>query len=84
MKHYASPEFWQAYRALPTTVQRLADRAYDLLKRDSHHPSLHFKRIDRFYSVRVGLRHRALGIEVEDGVTWFWIGSHAEYDKLIG
>jgi hypothetical protein len=22
--------------------------------------------------------------EVKDGISWFWIGTHAEYDKLIG
>jgi hypothetical protein len=47
-------------------------------------PSLHFKKIGRFRSVRVGLRYRALAVEVADGLVWFWIGSHAEYDRLIG
>jgi hypothetical protein len=35
------------------------------------------------YSVRVGLHYRALGLPVNGGVHWFWIGSHAEYDKLV-
>jgi hypothetical protein len=83
LKHRASPEYWKAYRSLPTAVQRAADRAYELLKRDPHHPSLHFKKIRQFYSVRIGLRHRVLGVPVEDGIVWFWIGSHADYDKLI-
>jgi hypothetical protein len=34
--------------------------------------------------VRVGLRHRAVGVEGPDGVNWFWIGTHADYSKLIG
>jgi len=25
-----------------------------------------------------------VGVESSDGIVWFWIGSHAEYDKLIG
>jgi hypothetical protein len=54
-----------------------------LLKADPRHPSLHFKRVGRFHSVRVGLRYRALGVDVPDGVLWFWIGAHAEYDELI-
>ncbi|MCC7017289.1 MAG: hypothetical protein IT564_08830 [Rhodospirillales bacterium] len=54
------------------------------MKRDSRHPSLHFKKIGRFRSARVGLHHRALGVESTDGIVWFWIGSHADYDKLIG
>jgi hypothetical protein len=33
--------------------------------------------------VRVGRRFRALAVEVDDGLLWFWIGSHADYDRLI-
>jgi len=42
---------------------------------------LHFKRVKRFHSVRVGAHFRALGVDAPDGVLWFWIGSHAEYDR---
>ena len=65
-------------------MQRLADKSFALLKRDPKHPSLHFKRIDgNLWSARVGLHYRALAIEGEDGFQWFWIGSHADYDRLI-
>jgi len=84
LKHYASPRFWKCFEALPEQVQRLARKNYGLLKADPLHPSLHFKKINRFRSVRVGLHYRALGLEVEDGVLWFWIGSHSEYDNLLG
>ena len=83
MKHLASPEFWACYHALPKSVQQLDDKNFALLKRDTQHPSLHFKKIDRFRSVRVGLAYRALGLEVPDGILWFWIGSHADYDRLV-
>ncbi len=66
MKHRASPRFWACYEALPLEVQLLADRAYEQLKADPRHPSLHLKRIGRFWSVRVGLRHRALAVEMAD------------------
>ena len=42
------------------------------------------KRVGNFVSVRVGMAHRALGVNVADGVLWFWIGSHADYDWIIG
>jgi hypothetical protein len=45
---------------------------------------LQFKKVGRYWSVRVGLRYRALAIEVDGGYLWFWIGSHADYDRLIG
>ena len=84
MRHFASPAFWDAYEKLPAAVRELADKNYELLKRDPNHPSLHFKKVGRFWSVRIGLRHRALGTDVDDGMLWFWIGSHADYDRLIG
>jgi hypothetical protein len=36
------------------------------------------------WSVRIGLRYRALAREVDGGYLWFWIGSHADYDRMIG
>lgn len=33
-----------------------------LLKCNPRHPSLHFKKVGRFWSVRVGLHHRAIGV----------------------
>jgi hypothetical protein len=83
MKHLASPAFWDAYSRLPAPVRALADKNYELLKADPQHPSLHFKKVGRFWSVRVGLRYRALAAEVDDGMLWFWIGSHADYDALV-
>jgi hypothetical protein len=81
--HFASSSFWRAYEQLPQPIQELADRNYQLLKDDPRHPSLHFKRAGRFWSVRIGLRYRALAVEAGDDLVWFWIGSHADYDALI-
>jgi hypothetical protein len=81
--HHTTPRFWQRYNALPESVRRTADRCFELLQRDPNHPSLHFKKIGRFWSVRAGLSHRALGVEIEAGILWFWIGIHAEYVRLI-
>ena len=83
MTHFASPEFWAYYRSLPANVQELADKNFDLLKSNPHHPSLHFKKIANYRSVRVGIYYRALAVEVPKGLLWFWIGSYAEYDKIL-
>jgi hypothetical protein len=56
----------------------LADKNYALLKQEPRHPALRLKKVGRFWSVRVGLRDRALATEVDDGLLWFWIGSHAD------
>ena len=83
MRHFASTAFWTAYSKLPENVRALADKNYALLKENPQHPSLHFKKAGRFWSVRVGLRYRALAVEVDDGLLWFWIGSHSDYDALV-
>ena len=83
MNHYASPSFWTSYRALPVRIRAIADKNFALLKENPHHPSLHLKKIGRYWSVRVGRHYRALAVEVEDGLLWFWVGSHADYDKLV-
>lgn len=84
MKHWASSRFWALYEGMPSAARAVADKNFALLKADPRHPSLHFKRIGKIWSVRVGDRYRALGHDVPDGIQWFWVGSHAEYDKLIG
>ena len=86
MKHTASARFWQCFDSLPASTQDLARKNFALLKADESHPSLHFKSLadGRIYSVRVGLYYRALGARVDGDCHWFWIGTHAEYDRLIG
>ncbi len=83
MNHHANPKFWTAYDLLPESVQRSADKSFGLLRTDPMHPSLHFKRVGRYWSARVGLEHRALAIRTGDEMIWFWIGTHADYDKLL-
>jgi hypothetical protein len=81
--HRAAPAFWKYYDALPAKARESANKAFELLKVDPNHPVLHFKNVGRFRSVRAGLHYRALGVDIPGGVLWFWIGSHAEYDRLL-
>ena len=84
MKHFASPEFWFHYRLLPEAIRNLADKNFALLKENPRHPSLRLKKVGAFWSVRVGLGYRALGKDRSEGVVWWWIGSHSDYDSMIG
>ena len=83
MTHHTSADFWDCYKELPEEIQRVADANYEMLRANSRHPSLHFKRVGRLWSVRVGIDYRALAVDGDDGLVWFWIGSHAEYDRII-
>jgi hypothetical protein len=82
VNHSASSQFWRCYDALPPEIRALADKSFALLKENPRHPSLHFKKLGELWSARVGLHHRAVAIEVEDGLLWVWIGTHAEYNRF--
>jgi len=81
--HHTSPSFWKYYDDLPEEIQEQADKNFELLKKNSNHPSLHFKKIGKYWSVRVSLEYRALGTDIENGILWFWIGLHPEYERFI-
>ena len=79
-------EFRRRLEQLPASVQDQAARAYTLWRASPYHPSLQFKRVSQrqpIYSVRVGLGYRTVGLREADHLYWFWIGSHADYDKLL-
>jgi hypothetical protein len=71
------------YRQLPTEIQESADRCFALLRGNFRHPSIQMKKVDPYWSARVGLHYRALAIEESGEFVWLGIGSHAEYDQLI-
>jgi hypothetical protein len=81
--HRTTKRFWSCFHALPVRIQDLARKNFALLKENSRHPSLHFKKVGNLWSVRVGIEHRALAIEDEGGYIWVWIGSHKEYDRML-
>ena len=86
MNHLTLPRFWQAYNKLTKDIQTLADKNYDLLKNNPLHPSLHFKKVGKrkqLRSVRITDNYRALGVEKPEGIVWFWIGIHSDYDAII-
>ncbi len=83
MNHLATPEFWAHYRQLPDEMRNLADKNFTLLKQDPHHPSLRLKKVGVYWSARVGLNYRALAKERSEGLVWFWIGPHDQYERLL-
>jgi hypothetical protein len=87
VRSVATRRFWELFQALPSEVQNLAVKNYHLWRRSPNHPSLRFRRLqggeDRF-SIRVGDHYRALGRRAGQTMTWVWIGTHADYDRLVG
>lgn len=78
--------FWRLYYALPDEVRQAARNAYRQFAVDSAHPGLHFHRLQaapNLWSVRITRDYRAVGMLVGDTITWFWIGSHSEFDRTF-
>ena len=86
MKSRTTRRFRDQFATLPESVQRRAKEAYRRFQENPWYGGLRFKRIhaaQRIYSVRIGVGYRAIGQRNENDMTWFWIGSHADYDRLV-
>ncbi len=87
MKSRTTIEFRKLFADLPEQVQQQTRGAYRQFKEDPSHPSLRFKKVHPdlpIYSARISKNYRAVGQLDGDTVIWFWVGSHAEYDKFLG
>lgn len=85
MNSQVTDDFLACFAALPEAIKAQARKAYRLWQQDATHPSLQFKKVhtrEPIYSARVSLGWRVLGL-LEDTMYWFWIGSHADYDRLL-
>jgi hypothetical protein len=81
--HQTTSRFWRCFGNLPEPIQRLARKNFEILKKNPKHPSLHFKKVGKFWSACVGINYRALAIEDQEDFIWVWIGTHDEYEHLI-
>ncbi|MBI4633857.1 MAG: hypothetical protein HY742_08190 [Deltaproteobacteria bacterium] len=78
--------FWKCYRGLPEQIRKEEKEAYKRFKKNPYHPSLHFRRIHStrpIFSLRITKDYRAVGIQQDNQIIWFWIGSHGDYDNLL-
>lgn len=83
MNSSVSASFRKAFAELPSEIQDWAIKDFSIWQRNPRHPSLQFKKVGRYWSVRVGEHYRALGVLRGDTLRWFWIGAHDEYQRLI-
>lgn len=86
MKSRTTRQFRERLGALPAPIREQARAAYLMFQQNPAHPGLQFKKVhDKLpvYSARINLDYRAVGVMAADEIVWFWIGSHAEYDKVL-
>ena len=84
MKSVATASFWKLYHALPDDVRQEAREAFRRFNVDPAHPGLSFERL-RFrpdsWCVRITRNYRAVGRKESDSMVWYWIGTHADFDR---
>jgi mRNA-degrading endonuclease RelE of RelBE toxin-antitoxin system len=88
MKSSRTKDFRKLFESLPQHIKETAKKNYEIWRENPFHSSLEFKEIkanENIWSVRVGIGWRALGVmkEKEEKIVWFWIGSHAKYDRIL-
>jgi hypothetical protein len=84
MKSSTTPDFWQSYSRLSPEIRQRARKVYQAWKKNPRHPSLCFKKVGQMWSIRIGAGFRAVAMLEGGTFFWFWIGSHDEYEKLLG
>jgi len=85
LKSVPTKRFWKGYHSLPENIRNVADEVYKLWKENPFDPALEFHEIRKsLWRIKIGYRYRALARRYEGSVVWIWIGSHEDYNKLIG
>jgi hypothetical protein len=83
VNHQTTSRFRAGFEKLPVKIQRFAHKSFSLLKENPAHPSLHFKKVGNFWSIRIGLHHRALAVKQPEAFIWVWIGTHDDYLTML-
>ena len=81
--HRTTASFWDCYNRFPDSLRDRADKQFDLLSENPNHPSVQLKPAGGMWSARVTDSYRALALREGDVFTWFWIGPHDEYERLL-
>jgi hypothetical protein len=77
-------EFWQLFEKLPEDIKSLADKIFKDLEKTREHSSLNILKVGRYWSLPIGTKNRALGVEVEEGgLLWCWIGCYSDYHNFV-
>jgi hypothetical protein len=71
---HASDEFWELPLPSPD-IQKQADKQFERFR---------LKPVGQVWSARVSQAYRVLGYREGKLFYWFWIGSHKEYERLLG
>ena len=86
MISHITADFRRDFAELPPAIKKQAKAAFRTFLTDPSHPSLRFKKLPPhadIWSVRITADYRAIGRRRGDAIVWFFIGTHADYDKVL-
>lgn len=93
-RNQTTREFREQYAKLPAQIRKLVKGACVFFNENENHPSLRLHRLDDTstgqhrpdsFSVSITMKYRAIFVKVDGEVNvWYWIGTHAEYDRYAG
>jgi hypothetical protein len=94
-ENFRTWRFKEMLEALPESIRQLASETFQLFLQNPDHPSLrrHTLGDDQrgnhragSISISITLRYRAIYVYLPDQNInlWYWIGSHADYDRFTG
>lgn len=93
-RNKSTREFRELYARLPARIREATRDACILFHREPSHPSLQLHTLKptkkgqhqaESKAVYINMQYRAIFVEAPDGTnTWYWIGSHADYDRFTG
>lgn len=86
-------EFRYLYGELPPRIRILGLKTYELFLENPRHPSLALHALkdnikgshkDGSFAVSITMRYRAIYFVDGDVNVWYWVGSHADYNRFTG
>jgi plasmid maintenance system killer protein len=86
-------QFKALYKELPEVIQLIAQEKYKKFVENPKHPGLRHHALKEnkvgqilksSYSVSINKQYRAIYIISNRRRVWYWIGSHANYDRMTG
>jgi hypothetical protein len=91
LRNVRTSQFRELFATLPSRIRELAVDAYALFLENPEHPSLRYHKLadsdnlrSNSYSVSITMRYRAVCTIDGETRVWYWIGTHADYDRLVG
>ena len=91
-EHILDDSFTDLEAELSEEIRKRVAKQFRILQNDPLYPSLQFKKVktkrgnkdtDGSWSLRINKNYRALGFEIEGVITWYWVGPHREYEKML-